>query len=180
MHSPSGATSPIDLVAISAREARVLHWREGSITDELIPSDVPARHRSTGHIRHDPGIRHGGSGTGQDEMERERLERLRRYLARVADAVARSSRVIVVGGGPLPQRLAHELEDAQRGRPRPRPVRLATEDHMTDRQLRALLRAEAGEQTPRLTRPPRHRVETKQPHGPREGEGPTEADWGAE
>jgi hypothetical protein len=173
------ALSPIDLVAISAREARILHWRDGSISDELIASDVPARHRSTGHIRHDPGVRHGGSGTGQDEMERERLEHLRRFLAQVADATAGASRVIVVGGGPLPQRLAQLIEDGERGRPRPRPVSHATEDHLTDRQLRAMLMTEAGETPLRRTRPPRHRVATRRAHGPRQGEGPREEDWGA-
>lgn len=150
----------VALVSISASRATILRWRNGEVTQLELPSHVPGRHKATGHVRHDPMVRHGGSGPGQDEVERQRNERIAQFLARVLDAVRTDDRIVVVGSGRLPAELTRRLEEAEHGRPRPRPIRLDHAGHATDRQLRARLLAEAGHPPRRRTAPPRPQVGT--------------------
>lgn len=140
----SRSDSSVALVSISAGRARVLRWRDGEVIQLDLPSRVPGRHKSTGHVRHDPVVRHGGSGPGQDEIERQRLERIGQFLARVTDAVRQDERILVVGGGRLPRELAERLERREHGRPRPRQIELEHAGYLTDPQLRARLLAWAG------------------------------------
>jgi hypothetical protein len=63
----------LTLVWIDAREAVVVRWVAGTSVVERIESDVPAHHRATGHVRHDPNVRHGGGGVSQTAGEPHRL-----------------------------------------------------------------------------------------------------------
>ena len=69
------------LVWIDAREAVIVRWHDDRAHLERLDSDVPAHHRATGNVRHDPAVPRDddllilGPGT-----VRERLERLVRDM----------------------------------------------------------------------------------------------------
>jgi len=146
----------VALVAISAGRARIVTWRDQEVRQLEIHSGVPRRHRSIGHVRRDPTVRHGGTGRSEIEMTRRRGEYLHRYLDKVAEAIAPFDRVVVTGGGPLPGELAGRLADREQGRPLPRTIELDHAGHRTDRQLVARLRQLAGH-------PPLRRQATPRP-----------------
>ncbi|HEX6128477.1 MAG TPA: hypothetical protein VF071_05575 [Candidatus Limnocylindria bacterium] len=154
----SRSESPVALVSISAGRARVLRWRDGEVIQLDLPSDVPGRHKSTSHVRHDPMVRHGGSGPGQDEVDGQRAERITQFLARVTDAVREDERIMVVGSGRLPRELAERLEQQEHGRPRPRLIELEHAGYLTDPQLRARLLAWAGHPPRRRRAAPRRQT----------------------
>jgi hypothetical protein len=52
----------ITLVWIDSAEAVIHRWHAGRVQRTHVESHVPIHRRSTGHIRHDPTIRHGGGG----------------------------------------------------------------------------------------------------------------------
>ncbi|HSL76351.1 MAG TPA: hypothetical protein VK867_05360, partial [Candidatus Limnocylindrales bacterium] len=52
------------LVWIDAREATIVRVSGDGATVRRLESEVPAHHRSTGHVRHEPSVRHGG---GRDQ-----------------------------------------------------------------------------------------------------------------
>jgi hypothetical protein len=54
------ATHDCTLVWIDAREAVIARWQGGESHLERLHSDVPAHHRSTGHVTYDPAVGHGG------------------------------------------------------------------------------------------------------------------------
>ena len=72
----AGAVAPTLLVWIDREHAVLARW-EGGPRVERVVSDVPPRHESTGHVRFDPSMRHGGGGAAQDKIERDRLGHLR-------------------------------------------------------------------------------------------------------
>jgi hypothetical protein len=76
---------PRTLVWVDAREAAIARWRDGFARLERITSDVPAHHRATGRVRHDPAVRHGGGGPSQTAGEPQRLEHLARFVQKIAD-----------------------------------------------------------------------------------------------
>ena len=80
------ARRPVVLIWIDAEAATLVRWT-GTAHVERIASDVPSRHVSTGHVRHDPMVRHGGGGAAQDQLARERLGHVRRYLDQVVAAI---------------------------------------------------------------------------------------------
>jgi hypothetical protein len=132
------------LVWIDAREAVIVRWVDRHRSLERIASDVPAHRRSTGHVRHDPMIRHGGGGAAQSAGEPRRLEHLDRFVDEVACRLADDPDVVIVGPGTVHERLEARLReiDAQGRRSRLIDVRRA--DRLTERQLVALLRAHLG------------------------------------
>lgn len=126
------------LVWIDSDRAHILRWRGRVVTDEVI-SDVPPHVRGTRHVRHDPRVRHGGSGLGQDDAERRRNEHLRAFLRAVAERLDSELRVEIIGPGVTGERLAALVSRRTAGRPVPT---VATVEHsmpLTERQLAARL-----------------------------------------
>jgi hypothetical protein len=132
------------LVWVDFDHATILRWRAGVVVTEQITSDVPPRERATGHVRHDPQVRHGGSGRGQDDEERRRNEHLRAFLADVADRFAPETALEIVGTGTAGQRLATVLRRRRAGRAGAGDVTVVRSEPMTDRQLASRLRRHMG------------------------------------
>src|SRR5688572_17789350 len=86
MRTPFGtvapARRPLVLVWVDSRAAVVARRWGGHDRIERFESEVPARHRSTGHLRHNPAF-HGGAGWMRDAGEPHRLEHLARWIDRV-------------------------------------------------------------------------------------------------
>ena len=129
--------------------AVIAHW-DGTASVRELRSDVPAHRRSTGHVRHDPTVRHGGGAPPDDRFERDRAGHLRDFLESVAVAVPATGDVEVVGPGMVHQHLAQVLAEIDRHRGRSRAIRTTTMGPLSDRQLIAWLRERAGD-------PPRRR-----------------------
>jgi hypothetical protein len=135
---------PITLIWIDERSAVIAGWHDGAARLEHIESEVPTRRRSTGHVRHDPSVRHGGGGAPQTAGEPHRLEHLARFVDRVAARLAGNEDVVVVGPGELRDHLRKRLVDADAGRPNARSVVSEPSPRLTDRQLVARLRSLVG------------------------------------
>lgn len=138
---------PTCLVWIDTDQAIVARWDNRAHLTRVV-SDVPARHRSTGHLRHDPRLHPGGGGPPTDRIERDRLEHLREYLERVAALVPVDESVHISGPGTVKDELARILRTADRHHGRERCVETSASAPLTDRQLVARLRELAGA-TPR-------------------------------
>lgn len=133
------------LVWIDAREAVIV--RESEDHEPIVgrmESDVPAHHRSTGHVRHDPGIRHGGGGVAQTAEEPHRLEHLDRFVASVAASLADGEDVLILGPGTVRERLERTVRAKDVRARRARTVRSLRSARLTERQLVARLRTETG------------------------------------
>ena len=137
------------LVWIDAEEAVLVRWRDEAATIEQVRSDVPGKRRSTGHVRHDPRIRHGGGGTPQSAGEPRRLERLRQFVAAVTDRIAADEDVIILGSGTVRTRLETSLREADRVAPDARTVTSEASPRLTHPQLVARLREAIGAEAPR-------------------------------
>jgi hypothetical protein len=137
------------VVWVDAERAVICRWHLETVRIVRIESDVPAHHRSTGHVRHSPGIPHAG-GRAQDSGEAHRLEHLRGFLADVARAVPPDDHVWLLGPGQTHERLAMILSADDRERGRRRDVRSSPAGLLSDRQLTARARELAGD-------PPRRR-----------------------
>jgi hypothetical protein len=137
MDEPMGSGTAV--VWIDSMHARILRWR-GRVVTEEIESDVPAHVLGTRSVRHDPSIRHGGSGTGQEQAEDRRNEHLRAFLARVVDRLADVEFLEIVGTGRLGERLARQLRRGGGSRGGPIVV-VEHSNPLTNRQLAARLRA---------------------------------------
>lgn len=127
------------LVWIDANEAVILRWTHGDAIVEHIGSDVPRSVRSTGQVRHAPGIRHGG-GAVTASAERHRAEHLTRFVAGIADRLPPDADVTIVGPGRVRDQLRRRLDTLDHGRPQPRRIASGPADRETDRQLVARLR----------------------------------------
>jgi hypothetical protein len=138
------------VVWIDGRRATVAHWVGHPIV-ATFEADVPSRHRSTGHIRHDPSIRHGGGGVPDDRIARDRAGHVARHLDRVVDAIPTSGPVLVLGPAELGEKLAARLRAADRQAHRVRPIDIEHSGPLTERQLVARLRALGGS-------PPKRRI----------------------
>ena len=150
-HPKSSGAAALTLVWVDAREAVVMRRADGLSTFERIESDVPAHHRATGHVRHDPGMRHGGGGPPQTAGEPHRLEHLARFLDAVAARLPPDEDLLVIGPGTVREQLARRVaEDAAQHRV-VRDIRCERAAAMTHRQLAALLRQAAGDQPRRRT-----------------------------
>jgi hypothetical protein len=142
--------SRANVIWVDGRKAVVGHWVGYPIV-AAFAADIPARHRSTGHIRHDPAVRHGGGGVPDDRIARERAGHVARYLDRVAGAVPTTGPVVVLGPGELGEMLGARLRTADRRAHRERPVDVEPSGPLTERQLVARLRVLGGA-------PPKRRV----------------------
>lgn len=131
------------LVWVDAREAIVSRWHAGEIFLAKYHSDVPPHHRSTGHVRHDPTVRHGGSAP-HDTGEANRLEHLARFIESVASCIDPDDDLVIVGPGTVRDRLEHLVRETDRQASRARPITCHAAARMTDRQLIARLREAAG------------------------------------
>jgi hypothetical protein len=131
------------LVWIDSDGARILRWR-GSVVTEKLDSGVPPHVRSTAHVRHDPSIRHGGSGRGQDDAERWRNEHLRSFLKTVARRLADDAYVEIIGTGTAGERLGRLLRTRTASRD-PRPTIVVVHSNwLRTRELATRLRQRLG------------------------------------
>jgi hypothetical protein len=136
------------VVWIDAERAVICRWRAEAASIERFDSEVPAHRRSTGHVRHAPGVHSGGRA--QDAGESHRLEHLRGFLADVARVIPEHDPLWLMGPGQAHQRLAEMIVADDREHGRGRDVRSTPAGLLTDRQLTARARELAGE-------PPRRR-----------------------
>lgn len=143
----------IDLTAtvvwIDSERAIVCRWHDEAAIIEHFDSDVPARHRSTGHVRHSPGVPHAG-GRAQDAGESHRLEHVRGFLADVARAIPEHEPLWLMGPGQTHERLAELVVTDDREHGRERDIKSSPAGLLSDRQLTARARELAGD-------PPRRR-----------------------
>jgi hypothetical protein len=142
------APRPVTLAWLDAEEAILLRWpgSGGPPADpvaERFSSDVPSRHRATGHVSHDP-RRPGGGGIPDDRLERRREQLLGAFLHGVAARIPPEDRVVLLGPGSAHERLAEELRAADSRARRARPIESRPAGRMTERQLQAWLRLSAG------------------------------------
>jgi hypothetical protein len=152
------------LVWIDAREAVIVRWQDDRARLERVESEVPAHHRTTGHVRHDPTVRHGGGGSPQTADEPHRLEHLERFVREVAHRLAPDDDLLIIGPGTVHERLERHLSESDRHHGRHRDIACEASPPLTDRQLIARLRVFAGAEPPRRTvgacrwsEPPAHR-----------------------
>jgi hypothetical protein len=137
------------LVWIDAKEAVIVRLEGGRGRIERVDSEVPAHHRATGHVRHDPGIRHGGGGP-QTAGEPHRLEHQNRFVGDIANRLALDD-LLILGPGTVHERLARQLSQGDGHHGRHRDIRCEATPPLTDRQLIARLRAFAGVEPRRHT-----------------------------
>jgi len=140
---------PTLLIWIDAERAVIARWT-GEAQLERIASAVPARHESTGHVRFDPVVRHGGGGAAQDKIERDREGHLREYLSEVARRVGPGEDVEILGPGGVREDLARTIRLADLEQRRRRTVVSAPSPRLTDRQLIARVRERVGASAPRV------------------------------
>jgi hypothetical protein len=138
------AEAATTLIWIDSEEAIIVRWADRAAV-ERVRSDIPGRHRSSGHTRFDPMIRHGGGGAGADAIERARRERLRAFLAEVRTHVPDADDVTVVGPGIVRERLERDLRADDRRHGRHRLVHSAAAERLTEQALVAHVRALAGD-----------------------------------
>lgn len=132
------------LVWIDAREAVVVRMQGDRTRIDRVASDVPPHRRATGHVRHEPDIRHGGGGSPQTAGEPRRLEHLKRFVADVANRLALEDDLVILGPGTVHERLARYLAESDEHRGRHRLMACEVSPRLTDRQLIARLQRFAG------------------------------------
>lgn len=145
-HASAGAKPRAErfaLVWIDSERATILRWQGRAVSETLV-SDVPPHIRSTAHVRHDPSVRRGGSGRGQDDAERRRSEHLRSFLRAVADRLDEDDRIEIVGTGTVGERLAALIRRRTAHRHSPPSVEAFTSMPLTPRQMAARLRQRLG------------------------------------
>lgn len=141
--APMPAERGFALVWIDSNHARILRWRSRVVAEKLV-SDVPPHVRSTAHVRHDPRVRHGGSGRGQDDAERRRNEHLRAFLKAVAARLHEEDEIEILGTGTVGERLAALLRRQTARRHTSTTVVAIHSMPLTPRQLAAHLRQRLG------------------------------------
>lgn len=146
----TAAPTTATVVWVDGSHAIVARWAGGPIVERL-ESDVPSHHRSTGHVRHDPTVRHGGGGAVSDQVERDRLRHRAAHLRRVARLVPATGDVMLLGPGQARLELERAIAAADRRRGHPRPIGSQASGRLTERELVARLRAAVGEAPARRT-----------------------------
>jgi hypothetical protein len=136
-------TATRTLVWIDAREAIVISWLEDRAQVERIESDVPDHHKSTGHVRHDTTMCHGG-GAPQTAGEPRREEHLNHFVDVVAEHLPTQDDLLILGPGTTRERLERRVRELDSHRRSPRIVTVEPSAPRTDRQLIARLRHAAG------------------------------------
>lgn len=139
------------LVWIDSEEAIIVRWADRATVDR-VRSDVPGKHRSSGHLRYDPSFRHGGGGSGAsaEAAERARRDHLRLFLEDVAEHVPEGDDVTVVGPGIVRERFERNLRSDDRRHGRRRHVHSAAAERLTELELVARVRKLAGDAPARL------------------------------
>jgi hypothetical protein len=135
---------PGTLVWIDAREVVIVRLQGNRARIERVESDVPAHHRATGHVRHDPAVRHGGGGSPQTAGEPHRLEYLKRFVVNIANRLPPGDDLLILGPGTVHERLKQHLSENDGHHGHHRDISCQTSPPLTDRQLIALLRRFAG------------------------------------
>jgi hypothetical protein len=135
---------PSTLVWIDSRDAVIVRLRDGATRLDRVESEVPAHHRATGHVRHEPAIRRGGGGSPQTAGEPHRLEHLKRFVAGVAARLAPDDPLLVIGPGTVHERLARQVAQSDDHRGHVREIVCEASPPMSDRQLIARLRRFTG------------------------------------
>lgn len=131
------------LVWIDAQDAVIVRMQGDRARVERVESEVPAHHRATGHVRHDPAVRHGGGGL-QSAGEPHRIEHLNRFVGGIAFRLAADDNLLVLGPGTVRERLARRLSESDGHHGRHRDITCRASPPLSDRQLIALLRRFAG------------------------------------
>ena len=139
------------LVWIDAREAIIVQRRDDRAKLERVVSDVPAHHRSTGHVRHDPTVRHGGGGHPQSAGEPKRIEHLDRFIGQVADHLSPDDDLLILGPGTVHEHLERLIRDRDTHHARSRRITCRASSRLTDRQLIAQLSRFSGHEPRRTT-----------------------------
>jgi hypothetical protein len=142
---------PVALVWIDAREAVIVRMQGARTRLERVESDVPPHRRATGHVRHDPAVRHGGGGSPQTAGEPHRIEHLNRYVAEIANRLEPGDGLLILGPGTVHERLAQRLAESDARHGTIRDIVCEASPSMTDRQLIARLRRFAGVEPRRCT-----------------------------
>jgi hypothetical protein len=157
-------TRPSTLVWIDAREAVIVRWQDDRARLERVDSEVPAHHRATGHVRHDPAVRHGGGGPPQTAGEPHRLEHLERFVEQIASRLPPDEDLLILGPGTVRERLERLVRETDEHHERSRGISGEASAQLTERQLIARLRDFAGVAPRRRTvgayrwsEPPPHR-----------------------
>ena len=135
---------PSTLVWIDSRDAIIVSWRDDRAGVEREESNVPAHHRATGHVRPDPGVRHGGGGAPQTAGEPHRIEHLERFVERVVGRLPPDDDVVILGPGTVRERLERRIRLDDEGRERSRLISCEASPRLTDRQLIARVRHVVG------------------------------------
>lgn len=143
-------TQPSTLVWIDAREAVIVRWQDDRPRLERVESEVPAHHRATGHVRHDPGVRHGGGGPPQTAGEPHRLEHLDRFVEQIANRLPPGDDLLILGPGTVRERLERLVRESGEHHEPSRGISCEPSSRLTDRQLIARLRHFAGADARRL------------------------------
>jgi hypothetical protein len=128
------------LVWIDTREALIARWLEDAPVLERLESDVPAHHKSTGLVRFNPAVRHGGGGRPQEAGEPHRLEHLAQFVKGVGERLDAAQEIVVIGPGTVREHLVGHLHDLDDARNRIRPITTEAAPRLTRRQLIARLR----------------------------------------
>jgi hypothetical protein len=122
---------PATLVWIDSEEALFVRWEGAARIERMVP-DV------------------GGGGVAEDQIARERLERLRRFVHDVAAHVPAGDDVRIVGPNDVRLRLGRLLRDEDRRVGRHRLVDTRAAGPLTERQLVEHVREIAGDPPPRV------------------------------
>jgi hypothetical protein len=141
---------PTILVWIDSREAVIVRWLDGRSRIERIESDIPAHHRATGHVRHDPCCRHGGGGVRQTAGEPHRLEHLERFLDQVAARV-QGEDLLLLGPGTIREHLERRIRADDDRRHITRTIQAEPAGPLSERRLIARLRQHLGDEPRRHT-----------------------------
>lgn len=144
-------TQPSTLVWIDAREAVIVRWQDDRPRLERVESEVPAHHRATGHVRHDPGVRHGGGGPPQTAGELHRLEHLDRFVEQIANRLPPGDDLLILGPGTVREHLERLVRESGEHHEPSRGISCEPSSRLTDRQLIARLRHFAGADPRRRT-----------------------------
>ena len=147
-----GSTTPAPLtttlVWIDGERAVLARW-DGDVSVRRIVAGIPPRHRSMGHVHHDPGVRHGGGGPVEDQLERVRAEREKAFLTKVEAAIPPVDEVVIIGPGVIREHLARRMAAADKHHNLRRQIACEPADNLTEHQIVARLREIVGETLPR-------------------------------
>jgi len=133
---------PLTLVWIDSREAILVRWRDDAPDVQRVESDVPAHRKSTGHVRHDPAVRHGGGGARDGEAQR--LEHLARFIDDIAGRLSPDDDLVLIGPGTVREHLEQRVRAIDAGQHRDRPITCEASARVTERQLVARVRSLVG------------------------------------